>query len=138
MSLVLDTSVLLATLNDSDPDHHACAALIRGADELLVIPSPALTELEYLLRTRSQLAAWLEFASDVVVGGYALHPVTPELLERTSAIQQRYADLDLGFVDAAVLVTCMELGEQKVATLDRRHFLVLRTDEGDSLEILPE
>lgn len=43
----------------------------------------------------------------------------------------------LGFVDAAVFVACVALGEEKVATLDRRHFSVLRTEAGRALDLLP-
>jgi len=39
---------------------------------------------------------------------------------------------------AAVFLTCVELGEDKVATLDHRHFSVLRTEDGRALRLLPE
>lgn len=51
-------------------------------------------------------------------------------------IQATYRDLRIGFVDAIMFLTCMELGEDKVATLDRRHFSVLKTAEGRSLRIV--
>ncbi|MGH3031727.1 MAG: hypothetical protein ACRDNE_13385 [Gaiellaceae bacterium] len=39
---------------------------------------------------------------------------------------ERYADLPLGAVDASIIATAERLGEVNVATLDRRHFTVVR------------
>jgi hypothetical protein len=50
---------------------------------------------------------------------------------------EQYADLDLGFVDAAVLAIVERLGERKLATLDHRHFSVVRPRHVPSLELVP-
>jgi len=50
----------------------------------------------------------------------------------------RYADADIGFVDAAVLAIVERLDEPKLATLDRRHFGSLRPRHRDALTLLPE
>ena len=51
---------------------------------------------------------------------------------------RRYADADIGFVDAAVLALVERLKEPKLATLDRRHFGLLRPRHVDALRLLPE
>jgi uncharacterized protein len=38
----------------------------------------------------------------------------------------RYSDLPLGTVDASVVAAAERLGARSVATLDRRHFTVVR------------
>ena len=48
-----------------------------------------------------------------------------------------YADLRVGFVDAAVLAIVERLREPKLATLDHRHFSVMRPRHVDALELLP-
>ena len=50
----------------------------------------------------------------------------------------RYADAEIGFVDAAVLALVERLNEPKLATLDRRHFGLLRPRHLDALRLLPE
>jgi len=50
----------------------------------------------------------------------------------------RYADADVGFVDAAVLSIVERLDEPKLVTLDRRHFGFLRPRHVDALRLLPE
>jgi hypothetical protein len=47
-------------------------------------------------------------------------------------------DADIGFVDAAVLAITERLREPKVATLDRRHFELLRPRYVRALQLLPD
>lgn len=101
------------------------------------MPAPVLVETDQMLDKRGRLDAWVALAERIAQGGYHLYEIDAHLLTRAAMLQQTYADLRLGFVDAAVFVTCVELGEDKVATLDRRHFSVLRTEDGRALEIVP-
>lgn len=135
--LVLDTSVLLAALDREDPDHRACTAVLEDALRPLVVPLPALTELDHLLGRRGKLDLWIAFADDVAAGAYELHAPTPDAVASAAGIQATYRTMQIGFVDAIVFLTCVELGENKLATLDRRHFSVLRTQDGRALEIVP-
>ncbi len=57
--------------------------------------------------------------------------------ERVAQILDKYDDQDVGFVDAAVLAITERLGEPKLATLDHRHFAVLRPRHVDALDLLP-
>lgn len=138
MSLVIDTGVLLAALDREDPEHSGCLSLLQGTHEPLVVPVPVLTELDHLLGKRRKQDLWTAFADDLAVSAYALHPIDRSGAATAARLQQRYRDLRIGFVDAAVFLTCIELGERKVATLDRRHFSVLRTEDGEALRIVPE
>jgi uncharacterized protein len=137
MALVLDTGVIYAALDEADADHQACADVILESNEQLVIVEPVLVELDYWIRKYSHVDAWLTFAEDVEGGAYALMPVDADLLVGAARLQARYADQPIGFVDAAVFTACELLGEDKVATLDSRHFGTMRTKEGRALRLLP-
>lgn len=137
MALVLDTSVIYAALFHGDPDHDACASLLQATNEQLVVPHPVLVEVDYWVRQAASVDVWLTFCEDVASGAYALWSLEPGLVRRAAELQSRFSDQPIGFVDAAVFVTCETLGEDKVATLDHRHFSVLRTAEGRALRILP-
>jgi predicted nucleic acid-binding protein len=50
---------------------------------------------------------------------------------------EQYIDLRVGFVDAAVLAIVERLAEPKLATLDRRHFSIMRPGHVEKLELLP-
>lgn len=126
MSLVLDTGPVLALLDADDADHGRCARLITETDEILVVPAPTLVEIDYWCRKLLGVAVWRAFVDDIVDGAYRLVDLDPAGYQRASELEARYADLRLGLVDAAVIATCEMLSEDKVATLDRRHFAVVR------------
>lgn len=138
MALVVDTSVLFAGLDADDPDHEPCAGLLGAATEAIVVPAPVLVELDYWLRKAATADAWLAFCEDVDAGVYRLFHLDSAHLVDAARLQAKYSDQPLGFVDAAVAVTCEALGESKVATLDHRHFSVLRTGDGRALALLPD
>ncbi len=138
MALVVDTGVLLAFLDDRDPYHAACFSLLSDAQEGLILPAAVLVEFDYMFRKVAPLERWVTFSEDVSAGAYFIHPLSSSLLLRAARLQAKYADLRLGVVDASVFATCEELNETRVATLDRRHFSVLRTEDGRALEIVPE
>jgi len=48
-----------------------------------------------------------------------------------------YADLLLGAVDASVVAIAERLGVKEIATLDRRHFSVVRPRHAEAFSIVP-
>lgn len=138
MALILDTGVLYAALDRRDAAHEECRRLLEDTDEQLVIPAVILPEVDYLLTMRARPEALLDVLSDMANGAYTVGDLDPEDYGRVREICARYSDSDIGFVDAAVLAIVERLGEDKVATLDHRHFSVLRPRHVDSLRLLPE
>ncbi|MGH2748471.1 MAG: type II toxin-antitoxin system VapC family toxin [Actinomycetota bacterium] len=137
MALVLDTGVVLAALDAEDPDHDRCAELMGDADEQLLLPVPVLVELDYWIAKKASVEVWQAFCEDIDAGTYSLMHLDSHLLVAAAELQVRFADPRIGLVDAAVFSTCELIGEDKVATLDQRHFSVLRTTDGRSLRLLP-
>ena len=137
MALILDTGPLYASLDRSDADHAACRAMIEGADEPLVIPSPVLVEVDYLIHRRLHPGALVALVADIEAGAYVVADVAQTDYPRIRELCDRYADADIGFVDAAVLALVERLDEAKLATLDRRHFSILRPRHRASIDLLP-
>ncbi len=137
MPLVLDTGPLLAALDAADPDHRRCAKLLSESHEDLVVPVLVLAELDYWCHQRLGVDAWLTFLEDLLGGAYRLELATTADLTRCRDLQARYSDQALGVVDASVLALVERLGETKLATLDHRHFAVLRPGHVESLALLP-
>jgi predicted nucleic acid-binding protein len=138
VALVLDTGPLLAALDTADAQHIRCKQLLESSQEPLVIPAPVLVELDYWIHQRLNPAVMLTVLSDIRLGAYEVEDVTNQDLERMIDLMDRYSDSDIGFVDAAVLAIVERLHEPKLATLDRRHFGILRPRHIDSLRLLPE
>lgn len=137
MALICDTGPLLAALDAADPDHEACAHLLTSSSEDLVVPTLVLAELDYWCHTRLSVLAWLTFLEDLLEGVYRLAHPTMADLARCAALQQQYADLEIGVVDASVIALVERLGETKVASLDHRHLATVRPIHADSVTLLP-
>jgi len=135
--LVLDTGPLLAALDAADPDHKRCAKLLNETHEDLVVPGLVLAELDYWCHQRLSVDAWLTFLEDLLSGAYRLELTTMADLTRCRDLQAQYRDQSLGVVDASVLALVERLGETKLATLDHRHFALLRPGHVEALELLP-
>ena len=138
MALVLDTGPLLAALDAADPDHDRCAALLDQTEEDLVVPTLVLAELDYWCHRRLDANAWITFLEDLLDGAYRLEETTTSDLRRCRELQTQYADQTLGVVDASVLALVERLAEDKLATLDHRHFAVVRPIHTPALRLLPE
>lgn len=134
MSLVLDCSIVAAAGTPQDKNHVSCTRLLRESREQRVVPGPVLVEVDYLLQSGP---TWMALLHDIAQG--SLRVVDLELADygRIHELMTTYADLRVGFVDCAVLAVVERLGEPKLATLDRRHFSVMRPAHIDSLRLLP-
>jgi len=75
---------------------------------------------------------------DLNSGAYRVEELQAQGYRRIRDICGRYASADVGFVDAAVLAVVERLNEPKLATLDHRHFQILRPHHVDALQLLPE
>jgi len=69
-----------------------------------------------------------------------LHPVelTREDYARAAELVLAYQSLPLGTTDATVIAVCERLGLTEVASLDGRHFTVVRPRHVKALTLLPE
>lgn len=138
MALILDTGPLYASLDQSDADHGACRALIESAIEPIIVPAPVLVEVDYWINKRLQPGALVALLDDIQDGAYLLEELAPADYRRVRALCDRYSDADIGFVDAAVMAVVERLEESKLATLDRRHFSVLRPLHREWIDLLPD
>jgi predicted nucleic acid-binding protein len=79
----------------------------------------------------------VRFLGDLAAGAFAVEPVHPSDWLRIAALVWRYRDLPLGTVDASVVAAAERLGIVNIATLDRRHFLVVRPSHTPAFTLLP-
>lgn len=138
MALILDTGPLYASLDRSDAEHQACRRLIQTASEPLLVPSPVLVEVDYLIHTRLNPGVLVTFLDDIARGAFQIENLLVEDYRRVRELCDQYADADIGFVDAAVLAVVERFNEPKLATLDRRHFGFIRPRHVAALTLLPE
>jgi predicted nucleic acid-binding protein len=135
LALIVDTGPLVAMVDATDPDHKRCAELLQRSAERRVVPVCVLVEVEYLLRPWPKGFAAL--LADFEAGALELLDLPTRWLSRAGELLDRYRDLPLGLVDATVVAATEMLREAKVATLDHRHFTVVRPAHTDTLTLLP-
>ena len=104
----------------------------------MVVPAPVLNEVAHFMTNRLRPSVLTEFLRDIAAGDYVVENLLSEDYARAADICEQYADARVGFVDAAVLSVVERLGERKLATLDHRHFGLLRPRHVEALELLPQ
>jgi uncharacterized protein len=96
-----------------------------------------ISEVVYLLATRIGWQPEVRFLGDLASGAFTLEPVHPADLVRMAELVARYHDLPLGSVDASVIAAAERRGIAAVATLDRRHFSIVRPRHTATFQMLP-
>jgi uncharacterized protein len=96
-----------------------------------------MVEIDWLASRRLQPEAFLSLLSDLDDGRLSVAELQLADYARARELIDRYQDLPLGFVDAIVLAVVERMGESKLATLDRRHFTVVRPRHVPALRLLP-
>ena len=79
----------------------------------------------------------IRFLGDLAAGSFMVEPVAPVDWLRIAELVGRYRDLPLGTVDASVVATAERLGIVEVATVDHRHFGVVRPRHTERFLLLP-
>jgi len=70
-------------------------------------------------------------------GDFQIVDLTAADYRRMAALVVQYGDLPLGTTDASVIALPERLALAEVATLDKRHFTVVRPEHVEALALLP-
>lgn len=138
--LVCDTGPLVAAALSKDPDHRACVDLFTAthlAGRAIVLPGLVVAEVCYLLARQAGAKAEALFLESMGDGDFITEELTQTDYHRMAELVEQYADLPLGATDAAVIVLAERLNVREVATLDRRHFSVVRPRHAPAFTLLP-
>lgn len=102
------------------------------------MPILVVTEVAYRLATRLGAEPEVRFLGDLAGGSFSVDAVRASDWLRIAALVARYRDLPLGTVDASLVATAERLGVEEIATLDRRHFGVVRPSHVQAFGLLPD
>ena len=134
---MVDAGPLYAYIDADDRHHPASLELLQSHPGPLVVPTLVITEVAYLVATRLGTGAEIRFLGDLAAGSFLVQPVVPADWLRIAELVGRYRDLPLGTVDASVVATAERLGIVEVATVDHRHFSVVRPSHTEAFALLP-
>lgn len=130
--VLVDSGFLVALGIERDPRHRAARDFLDNYVGELLVPAPVVTETCYFLSTagKVRLLDWLRKLPrkvlDLPVYAY------PEVGE----ILARYAELDPGFTDAAIVWHAEKTGCRAILTVDVRDFSTFRLAKGKRFELV--
>lgn len=137
MSILIDTSVLLAAAVQRESRHETAAESLRAhAGDGLVVPLTILTEMLCFARSRYGVDQQRRMWDGLKTAGITVVPVDLSTLSLARDIDTRYSDVGFGFADCTLLATCEALRTARVLSFDRR-LAVYRPSFAPSLEVLP-
>lgn len=135
--MIVDTSALLAFFDIDEPDHAAVSGVLATASGPLVVSPYVVAEVDYLVASRLGVTAELAVLKELSSGAWELAGFGSEDLSEARQIVERYADQSIGVADASNVVLAGRYRTRTIATLDRRHFGVVRPIGGGRFTILP-
>lgn len=135
--MIVDSSALVAYFVAADRDHAAVDALIATNQEVLIVSPYVVAEVDYLVSNRAGPPDALAALRELAGGAWHLTDFGVEELRAAIDLMERYSDQDIGVTDASLVVLAKRYGTRTIATLDRRHFEVLRPIQGGHFTIVP-
>ena len=129
MRVLADTGPVVAAANRRDHAHDLAAALVTELGRELVVLDPVIVEVDHLLRARVNRNAGVAFLSAVAKGEHDVDFMTQGLVRRAAEIDAKFRDLDLGFVDAAIMAYA-ERHDLPILTFDFEDFRAAPPERG--------
>lgn len=135
--LIVDAGPLYAAAARRDKHHERSVELLSASTRPLLVPALVVTEVSYLLADRIGAHAELAFGRALAHGELIVEPVADADWPRIAELMEQYLDLPLGVVDASVVVLAERLEAETIATLDQRHFGVVRPRHVEAFTLVP-
>lgn len=135
--LIVDTGPLVAAADRADKDHSACRVLLEDDEGPLLTTGLVIAEAAYLINRQLGPDAEAALYSSIIDGDLEVADLRLADWGRVRELVTTYASLPLGGTDASVIALAERHGAIRVATLDRRHFTVVRPRHAQALELLP-
>jgi uncharacterized protein len=138
--IICDTAPIVAAALYKDPNYHRCVELFTGlrlANRQLLLPSPIVAEVGYLLWIKGGAKTEAFFLRALADRDFIPVGLTTADYSRMAELVEQYHDLPLGTSDASVIALAERLDVDEIATLDLRHFMVVRPRHVKAFTLLP-
>lgn len=138
MTVLVDTSALIAFYDRRSADHQAVVEAFRATPAPLSVSPLVLAEFDFLIGKCAGEQVALTAAREVA-GTMQVEDFRATDLRAAADVMERYADLQLGLTDASIVVLADRCRTERILTLDRRHLSVVRPlSAADAFTLLPE
>ncbi len=133
--LLLDTGAFVALVDRSETMHSRCVAVFESWEGPIITTEAVLTETLYLVGPswHAQRTCLEFFLRDV----FTLVPLSSAILQRITALMEKYQDIPMDFADATLVALGEALDISNVFTLDWKGFSAYRLHGRKPFTILP-
>lgn len=136
--LIVDTNVWLAAADRRSDRHADCSTLLRSHSGELATPIPVIAETSWLILDRLGAATQNEFLRMVTSRRLEPLDLQPVDWDRCLELTSTYADMKLDLMDASIVAAAERLQLDRIATLNRRDFSVVRPRHVEAFRLLPD
>ncbi len=137
MTVIIDAGPLVALGDANDRYFTRIEQLLKTIDGPLVIPAPVTAEVDYLLGRRLGREPQRSFIADLAVGRFTVACLEREDYGAIQDLDSRYADLELGLADCALVILARRYDTMRILSFDERHFRTVTPLQGGAFTILP-
>lgn len=103
----------------------------------LILPAPVIPETGWMIAAVLGPVTEAAFIASVAAGDFTVADLTPNDWQRVAELVERYADMNLGTVDAAVVAIAERFNIVTLATINPRDFRVVKPAHCDAFELAP-
>lgn len=137
MTLICDAAPLVAVADREEPRRGEILEILRREQGDLVLPAQVAAEVDYLLGARLGQAARRAFLEDLAARRFEVACLSPGDYATVAALDARYADLELGLSDCAVIVHAARRDTLRLLSFDERDFRPVEPLQGGAFQLLP-
>ena len=137
MTLIVDSSFLIALYNNRDRDHQRARSFGLTLSEQILVPDVVLPEVSYILRRRFKYPKNFIFFEFINYAKVDLEPVLKDDLAKVDEITRQYPTANFDLVDCCIMAIAERRKITRIATFDRRDFSFFQPRHCQRLELLP-
>ena len=137
MTLIVDATPVVALADTADRMREPVRAVLEAEAGPLVIPAPVTAEVDYMLGVRHGAVARRRFIADLAAGRFTVASLERADYQTVIDLETRYADLDLGLADCALVVLADRYQTDRILSFDERHFRAVAPLRGQVFTLLP-
>lgn len=134
--MLVDTGILVAAADSSDRRSGDAQGVLEANAGGMIVTDAILSEAHHLISARIDRRVAAAFLESVDFD-FFVEASTRADRDRAKELCREYLDAGLDYTDALTIAIAERIGEPVIATLDRRHFGLIRPRHVAAFEIVP-
>jgi predicted nucleic acid-binding protein len=137
VTLICDAAPLVAVADEDEHRRGQILEILRHEKGDLVLPAQVAAEVDYMLGVRLGQDARRAFLEDLAARRFVVACLSPGDYATVASLDARYADLELGLSDCAVVVLAARYDTVRLLSFDERDFRPVEPLQGGAFQLLP-